>query len=190
VKVAVFGGSFDPVHNGHLNVVSELLSLEKFDKILVLPSKNSFFGKKLHPFSARLEMARIAFSNFDSRVEVSDFEGRNGIESTFELAAALEKAHPEWEFVFVIGSDAVLDLGKWKDNERLLENTKFLVISRKGFPAVELPSHNFEFVRAKVELEISSTDIRNRIKNFEKFSHLVPVDVEDYVNDKGLYGIN
>src|SRR5687767_3051770 len=105
VTVALFGGSFNPPHIGHVLAVTYVLSVGRVDRVVVVPVFDHALGKRLEPFEHRLEMARRAF-DWLPQVDVSDIEERLGTPSrTLRTVLALESAHPEWDLRLLVGSD-------------------------------------------------------------------------------------
>lgn len=188
MKIAVFGGTFNPPHNGHVFAVKELL--KEFDSVWVMvantPNKSV---SELAPASDRLKMAKRAFGF--SRAEVCDDEiRRGGVSYTCDTLAELEEKYPEHEFYWAIGSDLLEELSQWKNCQELyLKN--FVVIFRP-YVAIErallAPFKNPKVIRAE-GIEMSSTKLREWIKsgNLAEAEKFLPASVLEYVKEKKRY---
>lgn len=157
-QVALFGGSFDPAHLGHVLVVARVLATEDVDEVWLVPTHTHAFGKPLTEFAVRVEMAEAIAGLFDERVQVSRVEGeiaRDGENRTVDTLEHLAAAHPDTRFALVIGTDVLAELDQWYEPERVRELARLIVVNRMGYeregygPA--LP-------------EVSSTWIRERLR--------------------------
>ena len=176
MKTAIFGGSFDPVHLGHIEVVKKALSELDIDKLIILPN---YLNPLKHSFSAppklRLKWLREVFKNYP-KVEVSDFEiKKNRPVYTIESVTHFKPSY------FIIGSDNLKTLDKWKDIDKLKNMVEFVVATRGEVDKKLLEKHNIKKI-LKVNIPISSTEIRNC-----KFKFL-PKEIEKEI--KEFYGKN
>jgi nicotinate-nucleotide adenylyltransferase len=176
MKTAIFGGSFDPVHLGHIEVVKKALSELDIDKLIILPN---YLNPLKHSFSAppklRLKWLREVFKNYP-KVEVSDFEiKKNRPVYTIESVTHFKPHY------FIIGSDNLKTLDKWKDIDKLKNMIEFVVATRGEVDKKLLEKHNIKKI-LKVNIPISSTEIRNC-----KFKFL-PKEIEKEI--KEFYGKN
>ena len=176
MKTAIFGGSFDPVHLGHVEVVKKALSELDIDKLIILPN---YLNPLKHSFSAppklRLKWLREVFKNYP-KVEVSDFEiKKNRPVYTIESVTHFKPSY------FIIGSDNLKTLDKWKDIDKLKNMVEFVVATRGEVDKKLLEKHNIKKI-LKVNIPISSTEIRNC-----KFKFL-PKEIEKEI--KEFYGKN
>ena len=181
--VAIFGGSFNPPHVGHVLAVAYVLACTEVDACLVIPTYQHPFAKALAPFEDRLEMCRLAFADL-ARVEVSRVEEELGGESrTVRTLELLHVQHPDWRMRLVVGGDVVHEMDRWWEPDRVRALAPPLVLGRLG--VVPPPGHE----RAPHVLpEVSSTAIRAALARGEPVSTLIPRAVEAYVRRRALYG--
>ena len=168
-KTGIFGGSFDPVHRGHVKLVRTLAEKEGLDRVIIIPNWKSPWKPDSNPASCedRMNMLRLAFED-DDYVEISDFEiAQEKSCYTFDTLTALQEMHPEWDIFFIAGQDSADNFSKWYRGEELLKNFKFLWTER------------FD--------NISSTEIRSRLSEGRSIDELVPEKVSDYIRVHGLY---
>lgn len=195
MKKAIFGGSFNPVHNDHLRLAERFLSDYSLDKVIFIPTyvtplkDNASIADSSH----RLAMCRLAVDGFD-RFEVSDMEiRREGVSYTADTVAALK--NPSDDLFLIVGADMFMTLDRWHDCRFIFENAVILAAVRDGIDALRL-SEKYEELKplgcrayfSKTPVGgISSTLIRKRVKRGESISSLVPAQVEKYIREKGLY---
>jgi nicotinate-nucleotide adenylyltransferase len=187
-RVGVFGGSFDPIHNGHLFAASSALELLELDQILFVPAGNQW--QKQHSTSAedRLNMVKLAIEGFPA-FKVSDIDvRRKGATYTIDTMRELRVSNPDSEFWFILGTDAAAGLGSWKDVDELLGLAQFVVVTRPGseldLPAIAAGRVSVLEIEA---LDLSSTDFRARFSNGGAVDNLVPTKVLNYIQDHNLY---
>ena len=174
MRVALLGGSFDPPHLAHVQVLQHLLAERRYDRIWVLPSPQNPLKPESTPFAHRLAMARLAFADLDPRIEVRDDEAElSGF--TIDLARKLRAENPGVEFTFVGGSDLREQLPSWKDSEELIRLLSFRFLPRP--PAPDSPF-----------LPLSSREIRERAKKGSPLDGLLPEAIERYIREHRLYG--
>ena len=186
-RIGVLGGTFDPIHNGHLAAASEVHAALGLDRILVVPADVQPFkdAATVSPAQQRLEMARLAVAA-DARMEVSDVDIVRGAPTyTVDTLADLAAAHPGAELFFITGADALARIHDWKDSERLAGLARFVGVTRPGFG---LPEGLDEAVLVEVPaLQVSSTDVRRRVATGQPIRYLVPGVVADYIEEHNLY---
>jgi 8-oxo-dGTP diphosphatase len=192
MKIGLYGGSFNPVHNEHVKIMRKVLEKGIVDELWLLPCKNHAFNKYLAPYECRVEMLKEAIEGMSnikiSYVESSSHEqnGSNEPNYTSDTLKKLRKDNPDKIFYLVAGTDVVNELDMWHDNDYVRETTPFIVATRKGFPLKEGVDVWLEDI-INVTLELSSTDVRERIANGESISGMVPKNVEKYILDNNLY---
>jgi nicotinate-nucleotide adenylyltransferase len=186
VKIALFGGSFDPPHLAHQLACLLLLEGEGFEQVWLLPTCRHAFGKPLSPFEHRAAMCALTARPFGGRVVVCEVE-RDLVGAvpnrTFDTLTRLEAQAPEAEFAIVVGSDLLPELPHWWRYDELRSRAVFLVLPRPGHPVgADAPR------AAAFDLpDLSSTELRRRAVAGESLRGLVPGSVADYIAAHGLY---
>ena len=196
-KVGIMGGSFDPIHFGHLVVANEVLNIYKLDEIIFVPAGNPPHknGLKADSFH-RLLMVNMAVLTND-KFSVSDLEIKNSEKSyTLNTLREFHKLYENTEFYFITGTDALINLPNWYESEELLKICRFIAVSRPGISMEEAKSKiseiqkklggNIEMLQVPM-LQISSTNIRKRFKMGISAKYLLPETVEQYIIKNELY---
>ncbi|MCI6870721.1 MAG: nicotinate-nucleotide adenylyltransferase [Selenomonadales bacterium] len=197
-RVGILGGTFDPIHVGHLMTAEAVRDEYHLDKVIFIPAavpphkQNQDVTEAMHRYVMTV-LATCSNPNF----EVSDIEmNRPGPSYTIDtIRELLERFGEDTEFYFITGADAIQEIHTWDRIEELLEMCHFIGASRQGcLPDVNQIKASFgELGKRKIhrletpELEISSTDIRNRIKKGYSIKYIVPTAVEQYIYKQGLY---
>ena len=180
-EVALFGGSFNPPHMGHVFGVASVLAGEPVDHLLLVPTHTHAFGKPLAPFAARVAMCQSVADLFDERVRVSSIEGdlaRRGRENrTVDTLEALLEANPGIHLALVIGSDLLPELDSWKAIDRIRSLARFIVLPREGYPGGRGPAIP----------DVSSTWIRERLAAGLSVEGFLPRAVEELCRAEGWY---
>ena len=180
-RVAIYGGSFNPPHVGHVLAVAYVLATADVDDVLVVPTFQHPFAKELAPFDDRFALAEAAFG-FLPRAQVSRVEAELGGESrTLRTLEHLARAHPTWEMRLMVGTDILADAPKWHGFEAVQRLAPLLVlgragVTREGGPEPVLP-------------EVSSTSIRELLAagRADELNTLVPRAVLSEIARRGLY---
>jgi nicotinate-nucleotide adenylyltransferase len=200
MRVGVFGGTFDPVHYGHLILAEQAREQGRLDEVWFVPAARPPHkaGRDVTRFDRRVEMLRLALAG-NPAFRVDELEGqRQGPSYTADTVAELRRRHPQAELLILVGSDTLLDLGQWHQPDRLLREAALLVTARPGHPvppleelrprlglAADVP---LRYERVETPLvDISSRDLRRRAAEGRSLRYLVPRAVEVYVREKGLY---
>jgi len=202
LKLGIMGGTFDPVHIGHLVMVDEALSQFGLDHVVFIPSARPPHKTDVEssPPVERLRMVRFAIEG-NENLSVSDMEiEREGLSYTVDTLHELHRIHGEnTELFFIIGVDALLEILTWKEPAELLAQSKFIAVTRPGYslenvyralPELEnrgRPPAESVLDMGIPALDISSTDIRERVAGGRPFRYLVPESVWSYILQKGLY---
>lgn len=130
-KIALFGGSFNPPHRGHYEIVRRVARRKQIDEIWILPVYKHPFGKKLAPFPRRLQLCKKLFSRLGSKVQVKDLERRlGGVSWTNRLIGTLRRKHPSWSFFLVLGQDSYRERKEWKDFDKIQRTVDLIVFPR------------------------------------------------------------
>ena len=192
-KTIVFGGSFDPVHVEHTNILKAAVRELCADKVIVVPTKNPpHKSASKTPFSDRAEMARIAFSQESANVIVDDIENRNdGVNYSSDNLPVLEKKYGK--FVYVIGGDSLLALESWHEPEFIVRNFEIAVFDREGYQSAKDKAAELnEKWNGKIRIlehvgkEVDSHTIRDRLMLKADVSGL-DENVERYIKSRNLY---
>jgi nicotinate-nucleotide adenylyltransferase len=190
-RLGVMGGTFDPIHVGHLIAASEALYHFDLDRVTFVPTGQPWQKSSYSAAEDRFLMTVIGTSD-NARFAVSRMEiDRTGPTYTSDTLAALKEFHGgHVEMFFIIGADAVLRLGTWKRVERVADLARIIAVTRPGFPLTELkaePSWPEVIPMEMPGIDISSTDIRARVHKGEPIDYLVPRPVAEYISEHGLY---
>jgi nicotinate-nucleotide adenylyltransferase len=189
------GGTFDPIHHGHLVTAEEALWHFDLDEVMFVPTGQPWMksGGEVTPAEHRYLMTVIATAS-NPRFSVSRVEvDRKGPTYTVDTLQELRKqAEGDIELFFITGADAMLEILHWKDPEEVLEQAHFIAATRPGYDLArfqqEAPSsHPRVSVMDIPALAISSTDIRRRVRDGEPIRYLVPEGVQTYIEKFGLY---
>lgn len=190
LNIALFGGSFNPVHIGHMMVAQYVAQFTNINRVWMLVSPRNPLKPDLPmaPDSQRLEMVRIACGN-DTEILASDFEFSLPIPSyTFNTLQMLSKAYPQFRFTLLIGADNWFVFKKWHEWEKILSNHDILIYPRPGYEVdtATLPP-NVQYLSECPVCSISSTFIRNAIKSGHSVSHFLPEGVYPYIMKHNIY---
>ncbi len=198
MKLGVLGGTFDPVHNGHLAVAEEARAALELDRVLFVPARQNPLkrGRVMSPAEDRTAMVALAIADNPgfaiSRVDLD----RPPPSYTVDMLAALRDGlEPDDELYFILGSDSLAELAKWYQPERLLELASLVAVSRPGYAPVNLQGLEATFpgISSRVrllpipELAISSADLRRRVQVGLPIRYQVPDAVERFVRERKLY---
>lgn len=189
-NIALFGGSFNPVHIGHLMVAQYVAQFTRVDRVWMLVSPRNPLkpDSPLAPDSQRLEMTRIACVN-DTEIVASDFEFSLPVPSyTFKTLQKLSQAYPQFRFTLLIGADNWLVFEKWREWKKILAEHDILIYPRPGYDidTATLPP-NVHYLSECPVCSISSTFIRNAIKSDRSVSHFLPEGVYQYIMKHNIY---
>lgn len=182
MKIGLYGGSFDPIHNGHIAVAQAAAKEKALSEVIFIPSGQSPHKSLCVPPVMRYEMAKLAIKG-NPLFSVSDFETKKQTKCySFETVTEFKKRYPSDELFFIIGDDEYAMFDTWYRAEELKKMCTFLVITRNGekilppFCGVKMPP-----------VPISSRDIRTRIKNGDDTDGLIAPSVAEYIKRHGLY---
>jgi len=187
MKIGILGGTFDPIHNGHLELAKAAVTSLGLDKLLLMPcySPPHKTRKDIASAQDRLEMVKLAIKG-SSDYEASDFEIKHrAVTFSIDTLKCFKKDHPKDDIFFVIGSDSYRDLTNWKNYSELPKLAKIAVAQRPTHEARSLDKAVLAIDMSSSE--ISSSEIRHRIRRGEDISGLVPKDVGEYVKKRNLY---
>jgi len=197
MDILLFGGSFDPVHNGHENILRTALEYKRFDKIIIMP-----IGSPGHkpsckaPFAVRKHLVELAFGDIGVEMEVSDFEGNSRQKSySYITVDHLKNLYPNSRIYFIIGADSAINMHKWMNWQYLAQNVIFLVFDREeeanprllqAVENIQIYSPYTVIIKSKV-FPVSSTQIRNLAGEGQDVTGLVDVKVQPIIEKYQLY---
>ncbi len=182
-RTGLFGGSFDPIHVGHLILARDALEQLGLDRVIFIPAAIS--PHKLHrepaPAEARLEMVRAAVAG-EQEFEVEDCElGRAGPSFTIDTVRLLRERHPGDEFFYFIGEDNLALLHTWREIDELRRQVQFVVLARDASAVA------CEFPRVCRQVDVSSTEVRKRVAHGQSIRYLLPQQACEVIHRNGLY---
>jgi nicotinate-nucleotide adenylyltransferase len=187
-RVAIFGGSFNPPHIGHLLATALVLATRDVDLVLVVPTYQHPFAKSLAPYEDRLKLCTLAMG-WLPRVEVSRVEEELGGESrTLRTLEHLQAKHPDWTMQLVMGSDTFAETPKWFRFD-LVEAIAPPIVLERCHAEADAPEASHETQRRALLPAISSTDVRALVAEgaWAALADLVPASVLSHIRQHGLY---
>jgi len=188
-RIGVMGGTFDPIHNGHLVAASEVASAFKLDEVVFVPTGSPYQKQNVTPAEHRYLMTVIATAS-NPRFKVSRIDiDRGGDTYTVDTLLEMQELYPDTDLVFISGADAIAQILAWKEVERLWSLAHFVAVSRPGHNLTipEAPQGSISTLEIPA-LAISSTDVRRRVDNGFPVWYLVPDGVVQYIAKNELYG--
>lgn len=191
MKIGFLGGSFDPVHFGHLLAAQDAYEQHKLDRLILVPAAQAPLKPNDVQSSAedRLAMLRAAVE-WDSRFEISDLElRRGGVSYTIDSARHFRALYPHDDLYWVIGGDQLPKLHLWKDIRELATLVEFIFLERPGYPVraqPDIPGLRLHRCDGHL-LAISSTELRDRTRRRLSLDYFVPHKAIVYINQHGLY---
>ena len=197
-SLGILGGTFDPIHMGHLRMAEHVFQRMELEQIIFIPAyvPPHKLGQDFAPAADRYAMTELAVAD-NPHFIVSDMEiKRTGVSYTIDTIRELHRQYADKELHFIIGADSVAQLHTWHNIEEMLEMTTFVAVWRPGYEGAmeELVRYLGQRARERVLLldtpvyDISSTEIRTRIREGRSLAGLVPGSVEKYIFEHGLYG--
>lgn len=187
-RIGVMGGTFDPIHNGHLVAASEVRQHFDLDEVVFVPTGQPYQKRNVSEAEHRYLMTVVATaSNPDFTVSRVDID-RGGPTYTIDTLRELRVARPEADLYFISGADAVAEILEWKDAKELFSLAHFVAVSRPGHPLTVsgLPEEHVSLLEVPA-LAISSTDCRSRVSRGFPVWYLVPDGVVQYISKYHLY---
>jgi nicotinate-nucleotide adenylyltransferase len=200
MRIGIYGGTFDPVHVGHLILAEQAREQGRLDEVWFIPAaQQPLRANSVTPFAQRVEMLQLAIAG-NPAFRVDEIEKDLPTPSyTSRTLAELKRRHPQYEFLFLLGGDSLESLPTWHDPQGIVSRAGLLVMERRGSRHVspdELrrmlhlspdASLSVEFVGRASLIDVSSTDLRERLREGRTVRYLLPAAVEVYVKQRGLY---
>lgn len=188
LRVGVMGGTFDPIHHGHLVAASEVASVFKLDEVIFVPTGEPWqkSNRKVSKAEHRYLMTVIATAS-NPRFTVSRVDiDRPGPTFTIDTLRDLKRMRPEADLFFITGADAMAQIMSWKDNEELWNLAHFVGVTRPGHVLDGMGRTDVSLLEVPA-MAISSTDCRRRVQELNPVWYLVPDGVVQYIAKYGLY---
>ena len=188
-RIGVMGGTFDPIHNGHLVAASEVASAFKLDEVIFVPTGSPYLKQNVTSAEHRYLMTVIATAS-NPRFKVSRIDiDRGGDTYTVDTLSEMKEIYPDADLVFISGADAIAQILAWKDVARLWSLAHFVAVSRPGhkLDIPDAPEGSISTLEIPA-LAISSTDVRRRVDSGFPVWYLVPDGVVQYIAKHELYG--
>lgn len=187
MKIGIFGGSFNPVHNMHINISLELINNGYLDMVIYVPVGNMYNKKDLISFKDRLNMLKLVVSEYNNLL-VSDIGNDRNYQYTYQVLDYFKGIYNDDDIYFICGSDNLSSFDTWKKYKYILEKYKLLVIKRNGDNIDYILDKYYNISNIIVsnikEVNLSSTDIRNNIDNA---SYYLDDKVYSYIKKNNLY---
>lgn len=197
-KIGLLGGSFNPIHTGHLLLAESARDQFELDRVIFIPTGNNPFKVSQDDISRehRLKMVELAIED-NTQFELMTHEiDQTGITYTIDTIEEIKKSFQEGDFYFITGADLMFEITLWKGAPELLKSVKFITTFRPGYSHEKLDTRIQElqeiyeasiFKLYATEMDIASSDIRSRIKNGYSIRYLLPRAVEEYIYKEKLY---
>ncbi len=198
-RTGIVGGTFDPIHYGHLIIGETAREQLDLDRVLYIPSGNPYMKQDVTEAVHRYKMTELAVSD-NPYFSVSDIETtRSGPTYTYETLGALKELYPYDKFYFIVGADTLCMISAWRHPEIVLANCTLAVSVRDGYSLVQL-NQEIDTLKEKFNADImmftlgrydiSSTLIKEKIKNHQSVKYFLPDQVMNYIRQKELYQAN
>ena len=192
-KILIFGGTFNPIHNGHLILAENSINEEGFDKVVFIPTMNPYYKDTLD-FDKRLKMLKMAIKDND-KFAYSSIEKKYNLEGKLYLILEKISKLSDDDVTILIGSDSLMNLDWWYKIDEILKKYKILVLKRDDEDeAIEMKINEYKEkygadikVLNNKRVEISSSMIREMIKEGKSIKYLVTDEVEKFIKDENLY---
>lgn len=200
-KVGIMGGTFDPIHIGHLILAEAAYEMFELDYVLVMPNGNPPHkpGQVQADMDDRIHMTELAIAG-NPHLILSDFENAaKGFHYTYQTLEYLRKEHPDTDYYFILGADSLLSFETWREPQHICRNCILLVATRDGLSYSQLDEqierleklyHARIYKLGTPNIDISSHMIRKKRKEGKSIRYYVPESVEAYILAKGFYRTN
>lgn len=195
MKICLFGGTFDPVHNGHISMAKKAKEQFNLDKVIWMPAGESYFKENVLPARYRLQMVKLAMQNHPG-MEVSDMEIlRTGPSYTFETLLALKEKYSKEKIFFLLGADSLMALTSWMKFETILKTADLIVAHRQTdvpetFSQKLITEYDARIHMMEYDNQISSTNIRKMIHEDDcRYEGMIPKSVARFIKENNLYKV-
>ncbi len=194
-KIGIMGGTFNPIHNGHLILAQTAYDQLHLDKVLFIPSGNSYMKRNVLNVCQRIEMVRLAIRQYPY-FELSLIEAqRLGNTYTYETLEELTILNPNAKYYFIMGADSLFQIEQWRYSQRIYQLSTLVCAIRQEYHLESIKRQGALLVQKGADIlyldiqkiEISSTDIRKKVKEKLPISEYVPIEVANYIRQEHLY---
>ncbi len=189
MRIGIFGGSFDPIHLGHLILVEQCRDQAQLDRVLLIPAPRPphKINKAEASFDERLDMLNLAISgNPHLHLETCERD-RPGLSYTVDTLKFLQQRDPNNEWFLILGGDSVRDFDTWREPEEIAKLAGLLIVDRPGTEGVRPPDYcRYQRITSPL-IDISSTDIRARVRAKRSSRYFMPESVVEYIETHALY---
>jgi len=212
MKIGIFGGSFNPPHNGHINNIQTVAKKVGLDKVHIIPAAQNPLKTPVEGPTPeqRLELTKLAFEQYGEQFFIDDQEIKRGGKSfTIDTINNLRKQYAAEDMFLVLGADSFEEIGSWKDSQKILSETNLIVTTRPGYDIPEsleeMPEYlkpfvaefDFNFIELTTgrsiqfitlrDIEISATELRKWLRTGKPVEKYLPLSVESYLKEHKLY---
>lgn len=194
-RIGIMGGTFNPIHNGHLQLAMKAQEQIRLDKVLFMPSGNSYMKKNVLDTRKRVDMVALAIKKYPA-FELSLVEARKaGNTYTFETLRFLTSENTDTQYYFIIGADILFQIERWRNPEQIFQMAKLVCAVRDDYDLNAIREKGNVLAASGADiiylnmprLDISSTDIRAKVKSGLPVSEMVPPEVAQYIEREHLY---
>lgn len=198
MKIGIFGGTFDPVHLGHVSLAEDACEQAGLKEVIMVPARIQPFKQDKHTASGHDRLRMLALeAEWNDRITVSSYELDNeGVSYTYLTLRAMQERHPDDELYFICGADSLLKIHTWMNADELLTSYSYIIGARPGYKENEVQEQiqrlheiygtNIILINNK-QMDISSTEIRDRLAAGQSVSDLISPKVERYIKEHELY---
>lgn len=194
-RIGIMGGTFNPIHNGHLLLAAKAQEQVLLDKVLFMPSGNSYMKRNVLETQKRVDMVALAIEHYPD-FELSLIETqKSGDTYTFETLKSLKALNPETQYYFIIGADILFQIERWRNPEQIFQMAVLVCAVRDDYDLDAIREKGTILMASGAEIlylnmprfDLSSTDIRARVKSNQSISGMVPPEVAHYIEQEHLY---
>ena len=189
-KIGLFGGSFDPVHNGHLALAERAAEFAGLERVLFIPTANPphKIGRKLTEFDTRRRMVELAIEGCPG-FELSLFEKKDRVAYTYESVEYFrDKGYPREKLHYLMGGDSLAEISDWKKPEVIFKYATIISLSRPGYSGIApFPPDAAVIIINRGKCAVSSTAVREAVREGSSIEEMVPAGVKDFIMENSLY---
>lgn len=198
-KIGILGGTFNPIHNGHIHIGKEALKALALDEVIFVPTgrpRHKLNDAALLNGNLRYRMVSLAIQGYNN-FDLSDYEiNKEGFSFTYETLKYFNEIYKDSQLYFISGADCLINIYKWKNVADIFKRATLVVFNRPGFSKDDIVAQkkkveeefNTKIIFLDIEpLEISSTDIRKAIKNHDEIQDIIPMSVMKFIKENNLY---